>query len=282
MSNDSGLLAYIDERASNRSPIGPHLTMLHDAPEQCKVCAFYYDSGNFCAKLNLSELHDLHDHSQLETIKRGTQIWDHVLDDWPILAIESGVMSLQQILSDGRKTIASFFMRGDIIDLRNAANRKLGALVALSEVTVCRLSPEKFERIVNANEDARVLIWENLRDQTFRAIAHSSDLAKKSSREKLAAFIFECQRRSPSSHRCDVVEIPVRRRDLAEYLGMQPETISRCFKDFEKRGIIGVSDLSTIRILDAPALRQIANGARPEEARRSSGHNAYNILTTSA
>lgn len=255
--------------------------MPQDAPEQCKVCALYYDSGNFCAKLSESELLELHDHSQFETIKRGTQVWDHVLDTWPILAIESGVMSLQQILSDGRKSIASFFMRGDVIDMRNAANRKFGALVALSEVTVCRLSPEKFEHIVNANQNARVVIWENLRDQTFRAIAHSSDLAKKSSREKLAAFIFECDRRSSPTHRHDVVEIPVRRRDLAEYLGMQPETISRCFKDFEKRGIIDVSDLSTIRILDAPALRQIANGARPEETRHNCGR-AYKILTTDA
>jgi len=254
--------------------------MSRETPGQCKVCSLYYDRANFCAKLSTQELLDLNAHSQFETIKRGTQIWDHVLDHWPILAIESGVMSLQQILSDGRKTIAAFFMRGDIIDMRNTANRKIGNLIALTEVKVCRLSPDGFEDIVRLNEDARVLVWDNLRDQTFRAITHSSDLAKKTSREKLAAFIFECVNRSPETHRADLVEIPMRRRDLAEYLGMQPETVSRTFKDLEGRQIIRVSDLSMVRILDLPALRTIANGARPEEAALLKGKTKYKILTT--
>ncbi len=258
------------------------MKMPHDAPQDCKLCALYYDSSNFCAALDDAQLKDLNAHSQFETIKRGTQIWDHVLESWPILAVESGVVSLQQILSDGRRTISAFFMRGDIIDLRNRANRKLGALVALSETKVCRLSEESFVGIVHTNAKARVLVWENLRDQAFRAIAHSSDLAKKSSREKLAAFIFEFDRRAAPTHRHNVVEIPVRRRDLAEYLGMQPETVSRCFKDFERRGIIRVSDLSTIRILDLPALRQIANGARPEDALRRTYDPARKVLTSSA
>ena len=253
-----------------------------NVPGQCQICALFYDSGNFCAKLTGEELLGLNAHSQFETIKRGTQIWDHVLEDWPILAIESGVMSLQQILSDGRRTIAAFFMRGDIIDLRNTANRKLGNLVALSEVTVCRLSPEMFEDIVSRNEDARVLVWDNLRDQTFRAITHSSDLAKKTSREKLAAFIFECANRTPKTHKPDVVEIPVRRRDLAEYLGMQPETISRTFKELERSRIIRVSDLSVVHILDVPALRQIANGAPAEEIVRDGSPPGGRTLTTGA
>jgi len=254
--------------------------MSRHTPGQCQVCALFYDRANFCAQLSEKELLDLNAHSQFETIKRGAQIWDHVLDHWPILAIESGVMSLQQILSDGRKTIAAFFMRGDIIDLRNSANRKIGNLIALSEVKVCRLSPDSFEEIVRVNEVARVLVWDNLRDQAYRAITHSSDLAKKTSREKLAAFIFECANRNPESHRPDMVEIPMRRRDLAEYLGMQPETVSRTFKDLENKLIIRVSDLSMVRILDVPALRTIANGARPEDLAPLGGKPNYKILTS--
>ncbi len=254
--------------------------MSRHTPGQCQVCALYYDRGNFCAQLSETELLDLNAHSQFETIKRGTQIWDHVLDHWPILAIESGVMSLQQVLSDGRKTIAAFFMRGDIIDLRNSANRKIGNLIALSEVKVCRLAPESFEEIVRVNEVARVLVWDNLRDQAYRAITHSSDLAKKTSREKLAAFIFECANRNPQSHQRDMVEIPMRRRDLAEYLGMQPETVSRTFKDLENKQIIRVSELSMVRILDVPALRRIANGARSEDLAPPGGKANYKTATS--
>ena len=101
------------------------------------------------------------------------------------------------------------------------------------------------------------MIWENLRDQAFRAIDHSADIAKKQAVEKLASFIFECRNRQDKT---EVVEIPVRRVDLAEYLGMQPETVSRCFKDLEKRGILELPSLSALKILNVPMLRRIANG----------------------
>ena len=234
-------------------------------PEKCRHCSLFYDRANFCAKLTGRELVELNARSRSGVIRRGEMVWDDVLQRWPIFAIESGVISLQHLLTDGRKTIAAFFMRGDVIDMRNTSNRKLGHLIALSDVGVCRLSERVFDRIIDENPDARRLIWDNLRDQTFRAIDHSSDLAKKQAQEKLASFIFECSHRAPQARkREDLVDIPIRRRDLAEYLGMQPETVSRCFKTLEERRIIKVTDLSVIKILDLPALRRIANGARSE------------------
>ena len=254
--------------------------MPDETPEQCSLCSLYYDSANFCAKLTGNELLDLNAHSQTTIIKRGETVWDEIIERWPIFAIESGVMSLQHILRDGRKTIAAFFMRGDIIDLRNSSNRKAGHLIALSDVQVCRLSPKVFDRIIDSNPNARKLVWSNLRDQTFRAIDHSSDLAKKQAQEKLASFIFECSHRNPKEKLKDYVDIPIRRRDLAEYLGMQPETVSRCFKQIEKKGIIKVTDLSVIKILDVPALRQLANGGRDPSCGTYSPGAGYKILTS--
>lgn len=248
-------------------------------PKNCKFCSLYYDSGNFCAKLSHQELADLNTRSKTGTIKRGHTIQDDMVERWPIFAIESGVMSLQHVLNDGRRTIAAFFMRGDIIDMRNSSNRKIGSLIALSEVNLCRLSPEVFEKIVDSNKEARMLIWDKLRDQTFRAIDHSSDMAKKQALEKLASFIFECRHRNPQKTRKDHVDIPIRRRDLAEYLGMQPETISRTFKTLEARGLIRVTDLSVIQILNRQALRQVANGAGLEREFSCVDRPNYLILT---
>lgn len=246
-------------------------------PEKCRLCSMYYDAGNFCAKLAPNELAALASESQTANIKRGTTLNDETIMHWPILSISSGVMSLQHLLHDGRKTIAAFFMRGDIIDMRNSSKRKLGSLIALSNVELCWLSPQIFEKIVSANTKARALVWENLRDQTFRAIEHSSDLAKKQAREKLAAFIFECRHRNPNKAMKDHVEIPILRLDLAEYLGMQPETVSRTFKKLEDNGIIKISDLSVIQILDLPALRKIANGHRAKTRHADAAD--YKILT---
>ncbi len=228
--------------------------------DKCRHCALYADSKLFCAQLSGGELSDLSSQSRTLSMKRGDTLESEALAHWPIVAIDSGVMSMQHLLQDGRKTIAALFMRGDIIDLRNISNRNRGALIALGKVDICRLSPKVFEQVMGHNPDAQKVIWENLRDQAFRAIDHSGDIAKKQALEKLASFIFECRNRQAGFKDGDLVEIPVRRIDLAEYLGMQPETVSRCFKDLEKRGILEAPSLNALKLLNVPMLRRIANG----------------------
>ena len=228
--------------------------------DKCKNCALFANSNLFCAQLKDDELCDLSSRSRTLSMKRGDSLEHEALAHWPIVAIDSGVMSMQHLLQDGRKTIAALFMRGDIIDLRNISNRNRGALIALGKVDICRLSPKVFEQVIGHNPDAQKVIWGNLRDQAFRAIDHSGDIAKKQALEKLASFIFECRNRQAGFTDGDLVEIPVRRIDLAEYLGMQPETVSRCFKDLEKRGILQAPNLNTLKLLNVPMLRRIANG----------------------
>jgi CRP/FNR family transcriptional regulator, anaerobic regulatory protein len=255
--------------------MSPHL------PEQCSHCSMYFDTENFCAKLSDNELIALNAQSSLVTVKRDEAVPEETQKRHPVMAISSGVLSLQHLLHDGRKTIAAILMRGDILDLRNSTQNQLGALIALNSVTLCRLSPVIFDAAIAENPKARMLAWANITDQTFRAINHAADLAKKQALEKLASFIFEIRNRDTHVPGHDHVQIPIRRRDLAEYLGMQPETVSRCFKDLAKRGIIHVSDLSVIRILNAPALRRISNGDRSPKGGRLDDP-SFNVLVADA
>lgn len=238
--------------------------------DKCGRCALFLDSDLFCAQLGEDELCDLSDHSRTLSLKRGNSLESEALAHWPIVAVDSGVLSMQHLLQDGRKTIAALFMQGDIIDLRNVSNRNRGALVALGKVDLCRLSPKVFEQVMAKNPDAQKVIWENLRDQAFRAIDHSSDIAKKQALEKLASFIFECRNRQESNGNTDIVDIPVRRVDLADYLGMQPETVSRCFKDLETREILEMRGLTALKIMNPPLLRRIANGDKEASSGKSS------------
>lgn len=256
--------------------------MTQQTPKSCQFCTMFNDCENFCALLSPDELADLGDRSQMLTVKRGETLAGGMVKRWPVLAISKGVLSLQHLLNDGRRTIAALFMRGDVLDLRKGSNRHIGSLVALDKVSLCRLSPIAFDKILCTNTRARILAWENLSEQNFRAIDHASDLAKKRALEKLASFIFECRHRGEPNTNGALVEIPIRRRDLAEYLGMQPETISRCFKVLESRGIIKVTDLSVIRLESVPALRRIANGDRDAQAADRFNGPVLKIMTASA
>lgn len=244
--------------------------MTQDIPDECRFCCLHYNSENFCAKLSLNDLVELKAASKTTSLKHGRELRGEVPRRWPVIAITKGVLSLQHILHDGRLTIAALFMRGEILDVRNSADRKRGKLIALGEVELCGLSADVFEYVIVSNPAARTVAWGNIRSQAFRAMDHASDLAKKHAMEKLASFIFECRNRQSLRIQKDKVEMPLRRSDLAAYLGMQPETVSRIFKNLEKNEIVKVTDLSIIQILNAPALRRIANGDRM-------GHK-YNLL----
>jgi len=246
---------------------------------KCQECSLYTDAGSFCAHVTEDELDTLSGKSRTAALKRGESIQTEETLTWPVMAISSGVISLQHLLEDGRKTIAALFMQGDIIDMRGINSRNRGHLIALNKVSLCRLSPAVFEHIIETNPQAQRIVWNNMRKQTYRAIDHSADLAKKHALEKLVSFIFECKRRQTVTVSEDTVIIPVRRVDLAEYLGMQPETVSRCFKDLEERGIIEFSGISNIKLLEIPALRRIANGDRSANGIHRTNQDKIKILS---
>ena len=237
--------------------------MATSIPNICRTCTLHCDADNFCARLTTDELIQLNEKSHFSSMKRGDALADDALMKWPIVAVSSGVLSLQHLMADGRKSIAALYMQGDIIDLRGISNRNRCNLISLGNSKICRLSPEVFEQVTSDNVDAQNSIWANLREQTFRSIDHSVDMSKKQALEKLASFIIECNSRTLRKAKdTAIAKIPIRRVDLADYIGVQPETVSRCFKDLQNRGIINFETLSVVTINDVPALHEIASGDR--------------------
>jgi CRP-like cAMP-binding protein len=238
-------------------------------PEKCRTCSLFFRPANFCAQLDADELRKLSKHSRTLTLKRG-QALDGSMGPMhrslPILAVCGGVVGIKHLLDDGRSTIAAFFMEGDIVDLRRRSDRIRGSLVALTRSELRELSPDVFEDVIAANPDAQRVAWENLREQTNRAMDHSADLGKKQALEKLASFVFECrQRQSKDKNPGWIVAIPIRRCDVAEYLGLQPETVSRGFRELQERRIIKLLNMSVIEIQSVPDLRRIANGGQASD-----------------
>ena len=227
----------------------------------------FFKSGNLCAHLDGEELCNLNRHSRTLTLKRGEVLPESMLNAWPILAIAAGVLGIKHLLDDGRRTIAAFFMEGDIIDLRHRSNRVHGSLVALTKVEICRLCTGVFEEIIVANPDAQRIAWKNLRDQVNRTFDHSADLGKKQALEKLASFIFECHyRQAGDKLPGKTVKIPILSCDMAEYMGVQPETVSRGFRELQDRKIISFRNSSDIEITSLPSLKRIANGGQAGDA----------------
>ena len=118
---------------------------------------------------------------------------------------------------------------------------------------------------------ARV-IAEQLLVQSARMRDHITDLAGKTPLERLSSVLFEIRRWPENKDpRADpsAVRLLIQRMDIAAYIGVKPETLSRAFKQLERERLIHLSQADQVTLLDAPSLRRIANGGRPRQSTRA-------------
>ena len=181
----------------------------------------------------------------------------------PIFAVIKGSIGIQHILYDGRRTIAAYFVTGELIDLRLRHFDRHEHLLALTNSHICMFNPSSFDKALSANSSAQTLMTELMRGQLHRSLDHSVDLGKKQALEKTASFICECHKRQ-TRHDNDgaVLTLPMLQYDIAEYLGLQPETVSRCLRKLEDSDVVRLPKPTKIIIKNMSKLEHLANGAR--------------------
>ncbi|MEM7746024.1 MAG: Crp/Fnr family transcriptional regulator [Pseudomonadota bacterium] len=175
----------------------------------------------------------------------------------------TGTAGLEYTIGDGRRCLAELFHSGDLIDMCREDRKPQGRIVALSACSVLALNAEDIEMQSHAHPEILLAYRHQVDDQLGRLRDHINDLAMKTPLERIASVLFEL-RRWPEATRDGATDIalPVLRKDIAAYVGMKPETVSRALRKLLTASIIGVgsSGREMISILDVPGLRRIANG----------------------
>ncbi len=254
-----------------------------EIPKSCRGCALYCRTGFFCSVLPTESLVALSELSRPRSLKIGETISETALEMWPIIGIADGIIGVKRFQSNGNGSIAAFFVAGDIVDLRGAPARMCSDLTALTETKVCYLSPSMFDEIMASCKDARRIAWESLQSQTFRMIEQVAELSKKRAPERLAWFICEFRRlhsTNPDTTRGPIFRLPFRQVDLADYLGIQPETISRGLRHLEQQGAIRVLKAKIIEIVDQDLLMSIAMRSQDGELASAAKHR-FRVLQAS-
>ncbi|MCV0425047.1 MAG: helix-turn-helix domain-containing protein [Roseibium sp.] len=199
------------------------------------------------------------------TLAAGDEIEPDTLPNSPVIGVMTGVVGIVAHLSDGRRTITGLFLPGDYINLGSLSHRLNGAITALSPSAVQVMEQPVFDRLLKLSNVTREHFMDQMNSFLFQLLDHSNDLAKKTPIERIAAFIFELKHRTlpRRSTQFNTVSIPFGRRDVADYLGLQPETVSRGFTTLTNEGVINLPEADLVTIEDVHRLRQIANGGRP-------------------
>jgi CRP/FNR family transcriptional regulator len=151
-----------------------------------------------------------------------------------------GVMRLYKLLPDGRRQIVGFALPGDFLGMTSSARHSFSA-DAIGPVAICRFSKVSFARFI---EDKPHLL-RRINELAVRELSQAQDhmvlLGRRSAEEKVAAFLLGWRDRlgqflSPAK----TLPLPMSRQDIADFLGLTIETVSRTFTKLERDGVIDI------------------------------------------
>ena len=187
---------------------------------------------------------------------RDTEIFGEAEPADYIYQVVEGAVRSHKLLSDGRRQIGAFHLPGDIFGLENGDLHRFTA-EAIVHTTVRIVKRLGLERAVNCDPAmARALL--TMTDQNLQHVEnHMLLLGRKTSHERVAAFLLEMNGRVSGPG--DVVALPMSRRDIADYLGITLETVSRALSDFKRKGYLRFLDTTQrqIVVLNAAGLTEI-------------------------
>ena len=186
---------------------------------------------------------------------RGEEIFGESEPAEYVYQVAEGAVRSYKLLSDGRRQIGAFHLVGDIFGLENGGVHRFTA-EAIVDTTVRLVKRQSLAHV--AETDA--IVARDLLNMTASNLKHAEDhmllLGRKTSLERVAAFLLEMDDRLTAS---GVMALPMTRRDIADYLGLTLETVSRALSWLHERGILGFLGQTQrqIVLLDRPQLAKL-------------------------
>jgi CRP/FNR family transcriptional regulator, nitrogen fixation regulation protein len=165
--------------------------------------------------------------------------------------VVSGNVRTYKILSDGRRQVGGFYLPGDLFGLEFADEHTLSA-EAISDAKVLVVKRSALTAL--AGHDA--LVAQQLFNLTGRELRRVQDrilLLVKSAQERVASFLLEMAERVSGNS----IDLPMSRQDIADYLGLTIETVSRTLTSLECAAAIEVPTSRRIVLRNRPALSRM-------------------------
>ena len=166
--------------------------------------------------------------------KRGTEIFGEAEPADYIYQVIEGAVRSHKLLSDGRRQIGAFHLVGDIFGLENGDFHRFTA-EAIVDTTVRLMKRESLDRVAKTDFAIVRSLLNMTTDNLQHAENHMLLLGRKTSLERVAAFLLEMDRRLLAA---GVMALPMCRRDIADYLGLTLETVSRALSELHKKGYL--------------------------------------------
>lgn len=165
----------------------------------------------------------------------------------------SGVVRTCRFLSDGRRQIDAFHMAGEVFGFDAGPDHRMSA-EAVSDCTVVAYRRRGLEAMISHDEGLGRWFFSHVMNCLSLTREHSLLLGRGSAAQKISAFLLEAADRESSG---DIVDLAMSRQDIADYLGLTIETVSRTLSQLERDGIIRLPTARRVELKHRRALRTL-------------------------
>jgi CRP-like cAMP-binding protein len=166
--------------------------------------------------------------------------------------VVSGTVRTYKVLADGRRQVGGFYLPGDIFGLETGDEHGFSA-EAITECKVLMIRRSALLALAGKDHDVARQLW-TLTSNELRRVQDHILLLIKSAQERVAAFLLEMAKRGCAGN---AVELPMSRQDIADYLGLTIETVSRTFTHLENAAAIELPSSRRIVLRNRGALSRL-------------------------
>jgi CRP/FNR family nitrogen fixation transcriptional regulator len=193
----------------------------------------------------------------MRAFKRDQQIFaEGVVAEFSAQVV-TGAVRMSTLLGDGRRQIDAFHLAGDFFGIESGREHRFSA-DAIVNTTIRIYRSSGLDWIPADGQFGGKAVFAALVQSLESAQDHALLLGKKCAREKVSTFILNLAERLATGN---TIELPMSRMDIADYLGLTIETVSRSLTQLQRDGIIDLPcRRGAIVLKNRPALRRAANG----------------------
>lgn len=226
-----------------------------DIQRFCTTCAF----GRVCStdgydKRALEDLHCLVEHTT--PMHAGDEVFRYGEPFAAIYAVRAGMVKTRRIDEQGREQIFGFFLPGELIGLNGLYTARYPCdAVALDTVTLCRFAFPALSVLATRLPGIQETLFKLMSKDIVNAALLGGDY---SADERLAAFLVNLSDRfAERGYSASRLHLMMPRSDIANYLRLAPETVSRVLRRFQDDGLIDV-DKREVTLTDIDRLKHLA------------------------
>jgi CRP/FNR family transcriptional regulator len=177
-----------------------------------------------------------------------------------IYKVEAGHVCIYRLLADGRRQVVDFAFPGDFIGLGASGRHALNAQA--TERTCLRCLPvTELRNVVIENPQLGLELYEAIASELGATRELLMSVSHRTAQERIAGFLLALsQRNARHGEDAATIVLPMTRTDIADFLGLTIETVSRTFSKLRSEGLINLEQCILVTVLDHDKLKAIAEG----------------------